>query len=291
MQIITLSHIVSMYRLFAVLIVGISLFATTYANESAETIWTVLSDQRKVEDRAHASFATMELQDVKSRLELYRLNKKLAEVSPKELNYIGTLKPPKEYRNVISPERWREMTAETIVVVLFERDCLANAELLTGYIFIDHRGKKRISRGSLTWMVHDAKGNLLYENSFSDFSVQPNKPAKICPFEFNPARAGYLEPPTEIHISVKLEVPEGEFNENCPYTNHYSMPIARVGRGGFEKRGSGNAAKSGSDGDSSGSTALTISTDRGRAMINSPGRGSSSGGGGSFFWGGSSRKK
>lgn len=200
---------------------------TVSSNSSVRADEELAVAMRHVANRAHMTFAKTELRELKDRFEAHRLEPKKYPLFGQDKLRFEMSEPPEELKDAVTTSRWREMTAETGLVIWMSKAVLGNADTPEGYIYIDHQGDYPIKDATLHWKAIGPKGEIIHSDTVSDLHVRPKTLARACDISFYLGQVGNLPVPSEVEIEATLEF-EGEKNSDCPFSGHYTLyvPIA-----------------------------------------------------------------
>lgn len=181
-----------------------------------------------VAKRAHLTYAKTELRELKDRFEAHRLEPKKYPLFGLDKKRFEMTEPPEELKDAITTSRWREMTAETGLVIWMSKSVLGNADTPEGYIYIDHQGDYPIQNATLHWKAIGPNGEIIQSDTVEDLHVRPKTLARACDINFYLGKARALPVPSEVEIEATLEF-EGEKNNDCPFSTHYTLYIPMTG--------------------------------------------------------------
>lgn len=168
-----------------------------------------------------------ELEQLKSRIESFRLDPKSVTLSDRERSCLGSSAPPKRFRKIVTTRHWREFTAETVVLARIPKRSLTDRDRLQLDLYVDHRGGERIDGATIYLNIYDSHESIVKHDHVPVGTVQPKSVARVGTYRLELATADYLEAPTTLKIEILFRFP-GPRNPDCPNSNRYSVPVRKT---------------------------------------------------------------
>ncbi|MCL2745139.1 MAG: hypothetical protein FWE67_14945 [Planctomycetaceae bacterium] len=235
-----------MFRLIPITcLVVASLFSFPAVVKSAESAGEISAP---TSERARLTFAMSEIKGLKHRIEEHRLDPDKVKLSDYDLRYFSQKELPPEFEGAITEKEWKEITAETAVIVWLRRDAYASSDVIKGYVLVDHQGAYRIENASVKWKaIEKSTGKELGSGTEEGLSFRHETVRHACEFEFDLAKAGITSVPSEFVIEAELEFSNEKKNAACPFTGRQAVPILNSGQSAKKLTGGvfgGNNSKS-----------------------------------------------